>query len=156
VGQGIITCNDDNGCGCYPTMTQGTICAELNTTFCWDCSSDSDCPPGTYCGITGSLCCDGPTCIAPCGLTSISTNTPTPLSCPSGYELLNGACFEIAVDGGSNCFPECTAAYTSIDGTSNSLCGHLGFTTCQNTSECPSEQVCSRTANFCIQQCVRP
>jgi hypothetical protein len=80
---------------------------------------------------------------------------PVSTSCDTGYELINGACFEIITPDGC---PNACIAYGAVTGSENYLCGSLTSDSCSTTQACPPGEACSlfngeQSPGSCIKPC---
>ena len=127
--------------------TDGCIC-------CVYPNGNSRCrPPGT-CSPGESVCPAGEVVdlVAGCVTTTITTTTPPP--CPSGYESIDGACYQITGPGFPACPRDCRTA-GSIVQTGNFLCVSYTGPNCDANSFCGPGLVCQYggTTGRCASAC---
>jgi hypothetical protein len=87
-------------------------------------------------------------------------NADCSCTCPSGYESLNGGCFQIPDPSFPFCGSDCAkGAFGSIDGSGNFLCAKITSSLCPSTSDCPLGSACQLMASpggRCLAQCKSP
>src|SRR5262249_54918327 len=104
------------------TTTTSTTTTSTTTTTTSSTTTTTICP---------NTCLNGGTLNPDCSCT-----------CPSGYDSVNGGCFQINNSHGA-CGSSCDDTIGSVDGSGNFLCVTLiGFSCISSSSECPLGSAC--------------
>jgi len=134
--------------------------AQVTQTQCGNVTCGTNpgrCAPGCVCCTyaNGNNRCMPPAkCTGTILTTTTTTTTTTAPPCATGYERVNGVCFEISNDRpctnqSDDCFSQ-----GSVDGSFNYLCATSHYDhECSTNAQCPAGEACQQADGSCISPC---